>query len=1072
MTPDTLLAELDVLPHTARVRRMVELGRLAAVDPTVAATLLAQEQGGFYERWLALQSCFGSRDGAHVLRALSDPSRSIRTGAIKLVVMACDDAQAQEALSLLTIDHCLLLLHRLCKRRRFAPIDAFLTILAERGDRRLGVFLPFGSPGLVAQYLEQMVLSAGSVDYRRLARFHPMLVSAALLRDAAAMERLDQRLIWLANAVLPILADILPDEALALVRSLMSQVPLSELELEQLALRRPNEVAALVLAAENQTHIDFSRVAYRLTSPHLQALLERGILEEPEEWLKRLTPEQRLVAYTSAQYGWRDADRRLLVGIVQLLPGDLREREARRHLALPALATRPGQRLPYAAYLPWGEARRTLDPFLRHPDPDVRIAALSAMVGAARFHPDHLTDVLVFLHVRRNEQDPVRQAMLGGLAHLPPGRWRAEHLDGLGQVFRDALDAADLSHDTASAIERLLTALLPFHPGWSATWLATLVQERGRLSMPQLDQRLSEADVRRIAPILLPVLHSWETREREQHLLTAAWSFGKRLKVFDVLVDIIGRVVRETRNAGIARSGLTLLARHRPERLTALIPSLVADDPSWVTQSVVYDYLHRKRQDLLTPYLGQSAYKGRFSTGKTRFVLPLLDGFHRWTPTQQTLFAETLAQVTGDKQRDTPAVWTVIEQLAALPAVPPTRLIELAQVDASKPMVRDRAMRALGQLDAGQGLPTLLEAMTDDRARIAIYALRAALRDMPAQRAIELLRSVPLEKVTVAKEVVRLLGELPGEVGYADLLAIDARELHRDVRVALLRAFWDHLEQEETWPILERAARSPDPAIAAGVVRIPADRLSPQAQRRLGRLIATLVASADPKVRLDTLGRIDQLPLTDQEQALVGPLYAALESSFPDEREAAARAIFRTYVGRDATLVGKAVERIIANRRAVATVAQVLQSVIWLGRTHLLPTVRAVLAALSSDPLTACIRAQLAMLALPWEEAITFLQVQAASGGLHSEALMTVVQTLPLAARRPDADGLEMFEATLGRSEDERLRRLGLAALVALAQSQRGWNEERVARLQVYCADTSWMVAAAAQFTVPPVEPS
>lgn len=79
------MKELEPLTHDARMRRMLEVGRQAAQDAVVAAALTALEQGGFYERWLALQSCFGSRDGAHALRALVDPSRSIRGLALLLL---------------------------------------------------------------------------------------------------------------------------------------------------------------------------------------------------------------------------------------------------------------------------------------------------------------------------------------------------------------------------------------------------------------------------------------------------------------------------------------------------------------------------------------------------------------------------------------------------------------------------------------------------------------------------------------------------------------------------------------------------------------------------------------------------------------------------------------------------------------------------------------------------------------------------------------------------------------------------------------------------------------------------
>ena len=47
---------------------------------------------------------------------------------------------------------------------------------------------------------------------------------------------------------------------------------------------------------------------------------------------------------------------------------------------------------------------------------------------------------------------------------------------------------------------------------------------------------------------------------------------------------------------------------------------------------------------------------------------------------------------------------------------------------------------------------------------------------------------------------------------------------------------------------------------------------------------------------------------------------------------------------------------------------------------------------------------------------------------------------------------------------------LALAALVAVAGDSLGWNDERLARLRAYRQDPSPLVAAAAQFTLPPEE--
>lgn len=124
---------------------------------------------------------------------------------------------------------------------------------------------------------------------------------------------------------------------------------------------------------------------------------------------------------------------------------------------------------------------------------------------------------------------------------------------------------------------------------------------------------------------------------------------------------------------------------------------------------------------------------------------------------------------------------------------------------------------------------------------------------MPESRAISLLKGVVATKVTVAREVVRLLGELRTEESFQELLAWNDRPLHRDVKVALLRAMWDHLDKEQAWEILDAAARSEDAALATMAGRTPAERLNAESQQRLISLILTVLSHADPKVRCDGL---------------------------------------------------------------------------------------------------------------------------------------------------------------------------------------------------------------------------
>src|SRR3954471_13078280 len=145
MTTAELLHELEPLTHDARIRRMVELGRAAAHDPAVAATLAALGRGGTFERMLALHACHGSRDGAHAARAASDPSRLIRRRSLRLVALYSDDEQALAALRSGRPRERLALLRHLRRRGRHVPADALLDELAAHDDEGLGLLVGYGS---------------------------------------------------------------------------------------------------------------------------------------------------------------------------------------------------------------------------------------------------------------------------------------------------------------------------------------------------------------------------------------------------------------------------------------------------------------------------------------------------------------------------------------------------------------------------------------------------------------------------------------------------------------------------------------------------------------------------------------------------------------------------------------------------------------------------------------------------------------------------------------------------------------------------------------------------------------
>src|SRR5688572_27911164 len=81
---------------------------------------------------------------------------------------------------------------------------------------------------------------------------------------------------------------------------------------------------------------------------------------------------------------------------------------------------------------------------------------------------------------------------------------------------------------------------------------------------------------------------------------------------------------------------------------------------------------HASRHDLLTSFLGQRSYSGRFSSMRVRHVLPLATGFIRWTGCQLRTFAGSRAELAGppSRKKDAQVTWDVLFALRRLPALP------------------------------------------------------------------------------------------------------------------------------------------------------------------------------------------------------------------------------------------------------------------------------------------------------------------------------------------------------------------------------------------------------------------
>ena len=247
MTAAELLQQFETQTHRQRIAAMIALGRQN--DGESHAIIVQLEQGNMYERMLALYSCFGSRDSAHALRALADPSRLMRGLAIRLAALLANEAELLQALHMVAIVTRPGLLAQIYRQRRLTIIDQYLALPATQADTQFCAVVSFGSLGAAARFISQFVIQATPSDWRHLARRHPTLVLDHLLERAHAASAWDGPLLSRVNDLLPLLVRAHAPQSLELVRELARTVELASIRYEPLAQRMPSAVADLLLAA-------------------------------------------------------------------------------------------------------------------------------------------------------------------------------------------------------------------------------------------------------------------------------------------------------------------------------------------------------------------------------------------------------------------------------------------------------------------------------------------------------------------------------------------------------------------------------------------------------------------------------------------------------------------------------------------------------------------------------------------------------------------------------------------------------------------------------------------------------
>ncbi len=1067
-TVSKILKKAEKLNHDQRWQLMIEFGRKSLKDQEVALSLKELANSEIhYERLLALMSLQGSFNKELIIKFLNDPSAIGLFAAVRLAARHLETEQLVSIIPLLSKSKRLDIYQQLVKNSRAGVNDLVYESL---GSQSKVDILPFTTETFFREHANHETLEM--IEYKNwslLAKRFPNTTYEFLQENLKKSSELSWTVRLAVSVALRGLVNVAPEKGLSLIRSSMGCMNPQSLPLNSYASLFPNEVAELILTYPTPISVSLPvSVLRRLKQETLAGLVAKGVLVDFVKIFPKLFPEQRADLYQSSGEAWRSTNGELPLTCVKALPRSIREAEALHAFHLVMLQSQPTVRIPYLSVLPFSQAKELVEPFLSQPDGDLRAAAVASLVGSGRFHAEVLDSILDFCIARENEQDPVRLEMIDTLAKLPTSRWLVDHLPKIKLIIDAAFRARDCSVQTMNAASRLLLGMITTQTDFVLDELPYLLERTGRLSVPNLESRLSNTEMQQLATRLLPLLRTWIKRDSAHLVQSLMFSFGRRAKAVPEFCQLMVELTSDKRGH-VARIGLQgLVQMEFTNELKELIPELIKKDNSWIQVEYVAQYLHQAQQSLLTPFLQPQIYKGRFSSGRTA-ILPGFDrGFVRWTANQQNLYANGLQGIVNSSKRNAWELYQCVSRLSAMPSVEITPLVRLAQLTTKDIALRDKSIEALGRVDAGKGIPTLLMALNDARARVAIYALRRSFVNMPEKSALPLLSGISSNKVTVLKEVIRLIGEFEGRDAYLQLQHYaESENLHPDVNIALLRAYWQFLHIDEVWDFFHRAATSERVATARSTIRIPQEGLSQAGRKKLSNHLALLLQHSDAGIRRETLERLVSMPIGYSDQSMCETLAQLLEDCDRNICRLAAEAMLAMFVTqKDCDLVKIFAK--VTNVKSLIAIVDAFNTRKNINYHSLQTCAEELVHALLERRWQPAQCLRLAMLILPPQTILALIKQLDEQGLLHPGVVESGLKEWGIVVRTQNQQVLEEIEAQLRLAASTEQRRFGLGLLTELT-NQYGWTYEQRAQLVDYQNDKALWISDLAELIEPPI---
>ncbi|GAA3558900.1 hypothetical protein [Kribbella ginsengisoli] len=862
MRATELLTALDRLPYGERVRLVAHEARHS---PDLTALITELDAGDTFARTIGLQLAQIGGDVEHVTKLLSDPQLQWRAlAAAGRGVPVSDDAlynlYADAPAALRTR-----ILGVIRRTRRQALATRLIEEQRERwGDHAAAGLLSSTDSATVERLLPDLAYTFSSGDWGRLAARHPeaVLDHAARTMPAETIYRTEW---WnsVAHGVVTAI-DSHPERVLELIKTAMPRYDLPSLVVSiigRLADLDPAGLLQLLLAPDRARALSraltpaLRRRLYRFADDDLIAL-GRVLWPNLADLLSDLPPARRATIFEGVTTTIELGRTELSDDLLAVLPRALRHEQSRRMIEL-YRDRDPQRQWEYSAYLPYDEAFAHLGPQVGQPDARARAVIYRAVIASAGHSrdPESIEKALSWAARVRNDQDPVREAVLDAAASLPPSQLTNLHVDALQTLLTDALEARDLSWSSRASLNQLAeTAVQQGALGnqsavldWGLQAQARLADSSGSVNLYGLIDGLPRGREVAVYEALKPYVEAAAKRQEYGLAFAIAEAFGRRGWAIEELHLVLEQAVWSNKEYTVDQAARLWLAP--PATRSERVGRIIDREVGMARWDAVWAAVTEVRTDLLDPVLAAPDRIRRFTRNHPAWqVSPV--ALQRWLPRQYSRYAELVAAAANDTRMPEWARSRAVSTLGRLPGVGRAALEPFLASELV--VLQEAALGALAWIDQPElALPVLLSHAGDDRARVALYAASRAARFAKPSTLAETFQPVLLGegvKVTSRKEAARLLGVLRAE-GASAVLDEAWVGAHRDVRAAITSVASQHLLHEpEAWALLQEAVHDSPATAEALVQRAPLSIAAQYRSRYADLLIAVTNRPESPTV--------------------------------------------------------------------------------------------------------------------------------------------------------------------------------------------------------------------------------